>query len=100
MNQPNRTNMFTDFINNNPNMPPGINQRTRTNLINRLSGIPGMSQTIMPRTIMPQNPSSYGNNSANKAPQPGGSYKKYSKKMHKKRKTRKSRKSKKSRTRT
>ena len=46
MNQPNRTNMFTDFINNNPNMRPGINQRTRTNLINRLSGIP---QTIMPR---------------------------------------------------
>jgi len=100
MNQPNRRNMFTDFINNS-NMRPSINQRTRANLINRLSGIP---QTIMPRTIMPQNPSSssYGNNSANKAPQPGGSYKKRkSRKIHK-RKSRKihKRKSRKSRTRT
>lgn len=82
---------LTGFINNNQNMRPGINQRTRENLLNRFRQMPGMP--VMPRSysVRPTE------NREMNAPQPGGSYKKYSKKIRKRKFSRKSRKSRRSR---
>ena len=79
---------LTSFINNNQNMRPGINQRTRQNLLNRFSQMPGMPRSYSVRPT---------ENREMNAPQPGGSYKKYSKKIRKRKFSRKSRKSRRSR---
>ena len=92
MNQPTLSRL-TSFINNNQNMRPGINDRTRQTLLNRFRQMP----------VMPGMPRSYSvrptENKGMNAEQPGGSYKKYSKKMRKRKfkKSRKSRRSRKSR---